>query len=222
VAVAAVGLAGCADSSGPPASGDRPGLRPGESYGIDVSSHQGAIDWTRVAADRIAFAYLKSSEGGDFVDARFAANWAAAQAAGVRRGAYHFFTLCRPGGEQATHFLRVAAPAADALPPAVDLELIGNCAARPEPAVVATELTMFLTRVEAAWHRPVLLYVGPEWEARYPTPETRARPRWVKATDRPPSPWAIWQLRALAEVDGVGGPVDFDLGQLGELGETRG
>ena len=46
--------------------------------GIDVSHHQGAIDWTAVAADDVAFAYLKASEGGDHRDRRFAANWRAA------------------------------------------------------------------------------------------------------------------------------------------------
>src|SRR5688500_14354078 len=31
----------------------RPSLRAGEDYGIDVSHHQGAIDWGRVAGDDI-------------------------------------------------------------------------------------------------------------------------------------------------------------------------
>jgi lysozyme len=197
-------------------AGARPRLLAGESYGVDVSSHQGAVDWQRVKADGIAFAYLKASEGGDFVDERFAENWTAARDAGVARGAYHFFTLCRPGSDQAAQFLRVAAPEAAALAPAVDLELIGNCAARPSPAAVAVELQAFLSRVEAAWRRPVLLYVGPEWEDRYPVAPS-ARPRWVKATDRPAGRWAVWQLRALANVDGIAEPVDLDVGRVGEL-----
>jgi lysozyme len=56
--------------------GFRPQLDRGETYGIDVSNHQGAIAWDRVAGDRISFAYVKASEGPDFVDARFADNWA--------------------------------------------------------------------------------------------------------------------------------------------------
>ena len=53
----------------------RPALGRGERLGIDVSNHQGEIDWARVAADGIDFAYLKSSEGRDFVDRRFMRNW---------------------------------------------------------------------------------------------------------------------------------------------------
>ena len=197
-------------------SDGRPGLRSGESYGIDVSGHQGIIDWRRVRADGIAFAYLKASEGGDFVDARFAANWAGAGDAGVAQGAYHFFTLCRPGREQAEQFLRVVAPANEALRPAVDLELIGNCAARPSPAEVSVELQAFLSRIEGAWHRPALLYVGPEWEKRYPIAPS-ARPRWIKASERPPGRWAVWQRRDLEKVAGIVGLVDLDVGRVADL-----
>ena len=69
--------------------------------GIDVSHHQGPIDWQRVAADDVAFAVIKATEGGDHVDDAFATNLREARAAGLAVGAYHFFTFCRPGGDQA-------------------------------------------------------------------------------------------------------------------------
>jgi lysozyme len=43
--------------------------------GIDVSHHQGPIDWTEVAKDRVDFVYIKATEGGDWVDTRFRQNW---------------------------------------------------------------------------------------------------------------------------------------------------
>ena len=61
--------------------------------GIDVSHHQGPIDWTALPVQGVDFAYIKATEGGDHRDTRFAENWRASRAAGVRRGAYHFFTL---------------------------------------------------------------------------------------------------------------------------------
>ena len=42
------------------------------AQGVDVSWHQGAIDWRALAADHVSFAYIKASEGGDHVDPRFA------------------------------------------------------------------------------------------------------------------------------------------------------
>jgi hypothetical protein len=74
----------------------RPRLNDGERYGVDVSAHQGSIDWGRVSHDGITFAYMKATEGGDFVDERFEETWNGAAAAGLDRGAYHFFTLCTP------------------------------------------------------------------------------------------------------------------------------
>src|SRR5919106_2541264 len=63
----------------------RPPLEQGERYGIDVSAHQDIIDWRRVAADGITFAYIKATEGGDFTDDRFEENWRGAQDTGLDR-----------------------------------------------------------------------------------------------------------------------------------------
>jgi lysozyme len=184
----------------------RPGLEDGERYGIDVSSHQGAVDWERVAGDGIDFAYVKATEGGDFVDERFEANWAGARAAGLERGAYHFFTLCTPGDVQGRHFLAVAPPEDGALPPAVDLELAGNCSARPPERAVDNELGRFLSTVEQAWGQEVVLYVGEDFEERYPGRETLDRPLWLRRfLLRPAGDWWIWQLHGRARVDGVEG-----------------
>jgi lysozyme len=58
--------------------------------GIDVSNHQGVINWSSVKAGGIQFAFCKATEGVDFVDARFTTNMANANAAGVLIGPYHF------------------------------------------------------------------------------------------------------------------------------------
>src|SRR5512133_181864 len=78
-------------------------------WGVDVSHHQGPIDWPRVASEpHLAFAFIKATEGGDWTDPRFAANWRGARAAGLLVGAYHYFTFCRPPLDQARHFLATA------------------------------------------------------------------------------------------------------------------
>lgn len=73
--------------------------------GVDVSSHQGKIDWGRLTREtRIDFAFIKASEGARLRDRRFLANWAAADGHAAR-GAYHFFTFCSPGAAQARNFI---------------------------------------------------------------------------------------------------------------------
>jgi len=161
--------------------------------------------------DRLA--YVKASEGGDFVDRRFGENWRAAGEAGLDRGAYHFFSLCTPGLVQARNFLAVASPDPVALAPAVDLELAGNCGERPDAAVVHTELDAFLRQVEDAWRTEVVLYVGDDFEARYGVRRGVVRPLWHRRFLLRPDvdDWQIWQVHGYAHVDGVSGRVDLDL-----------
>jgi lysozyme len=52
--------------------------------GVDVSNHQGEIDWPALAGSKVAFAYIKATEGGDFRDKRFQLNWEGAKGAGWR------------------------------------------------------------------------------------------------------------------------------------------
>jgi lysozyme len=193
--------------------GYRPGLEAGERYGVDVSSHQGAIDWGQVAGDDIDFAYIKASEGGDFVDQRFRENWEGAAAAGLDRGAYHFFTFCRSGAEQATNFLSELPSDPDALPPAVDLELAGNCSERPDRDSLRRELDTFLDRVEEATGQTVVVYVGADFEGRYQVRDDLDRPLWHRRVLRRPDVegWWIWQAYDRASVDGIHGAVDLNI-----------
>lgn len=196
----------------------RPDLHEGERYGIDVASHQGDIDWEQVPGDDIEFAYVKATEGGDFTDGRFAASWERAASVDLERGAYHFFTLCTPGAEQAEHFLRTV-PADDPgeLPPALDLELAGNCRERPPEEDVRAEVEAFIALVEAERGREVLLYVGDDWEDRYPVRDELDRPIWHRRwVQRPETEdWVVWQASGRAEVAGIEGPVDLDVARPG-------
>ena len=181
--------------------------------GIDVSHHQGRIDWPRVAADDVAFAYLKATEGGDYRDDAFARNWDAARAAGLAVGAYHFFTFCRPGAEQADNVLATVPAAADALPLVVDLEFGGNCGRVPAPADLRGELDAFLARVEPARGRRVVFYVTAEFLDAYGA-ALPPRALWRRSLLREPEPlarWVLWQYHNRGRVDGIDGPVDLDV-----------
>jgi hypothetical protein len=46
--------------------------------GIDVSDHQGAINWSSVAGNGVVFAYIKATEGDNVTQATFTTNWSAA------------------------------------------------------------------------------------------------------------------------------------------------
>ncbi len=190
----------------------RPGLGIGERYGIDVSEHQGRINWKSVRRDGIRFAYIKATEGGDFVDNNFATNWAAAGLAGIDRGAYHFFTLCAAGSRQAENWLRVLRSESGILPPAVDLELAGNCSERPALATMDRELGTFLSIVAARTHVQPILYVGHDFAARYAASPLLRRLQWrPRLLRRPSRTWVVWQVQPFAHINGINGRVDLDV-----------
>jgi len=183
--------------------------------GIDVSHHQGAIAWAKLPAQSVGFAWIKATEGGDGSDPLFRSNWNQAAAAGVRRGAYHFFTLCRPGAEQARNFIATVPFDPRALPPAVDLEYLGNCSRKPEPAKLRAELAVFLAAVEAHYRNRAILYLTPEFDRAYGISRAFDRPLWLRSLVRQPRfggrPWTIWQVSNFRRLDGISGRVDWNV-----------
>lgn len=192
-----------------------------EVMGIDVSSHQGEIDWAQVAGDGVVFAYVKATEGSGFVDSSFRRNWDGARAAGITPGAYHYFTLCSPGAQQAEDFLAAAPPDDSALPPALDLEFDGACEERPEAAHAQAEIDAFTTAVEREWGRRLVIYSSVEWRDHYGLPVAGPRPDWLFSADGRPEQedWAVWQLRFDGTVAGIAGDVDIDVARIEVLRE---
>ena len=192
--------------------------------GIDVSHHQGRIEWRKLRAQGVDFAYIKATEGGDFHDPRFAENWAAAGAAGIPRGAYHFFTLCRPGAEQATNFVTVVPNDATALPAAVDLEFLGNCQGKDASNRVELhrELRAFLGKVEAHTGRPAILYLTEEFDHAFGISAAFDRPLWLRNIVLEPRfgkrSWTIWQASNFRRLDGIEGRVDWNAADLTNRG----
>lgn len=185
--------------------------------GIDVSHHQGLIDWDKVARDDVAFAYIKASEGGDHRDSQFRRNSREAAQAGVATGAYHFFTLCKPGAAQATNFLSSIEGAPLTLPPAVDLEFGGNCNARPAKQDPDAELSAFMDRVQAATGRRPTIYATRDFHRFYLQRGPFAdEAYWVRDLVGDMEGYrggrtVLWQYAARGRVDGIEGPVDLNV-----------
>jgi len=180
--------------------------------GLDISHHNGVIDWAQVAKSGVTFVYVKASEGGDRADVRLAANLLAARQAGLKVGAYHFFTFCRPGEEQAKHFLSLVKPEAGDLPPAVDVEFVGNCRDVPSREVVRANLETWLALVEKTFARRAVIYSTADAADAFLT--GLPNPLWLRELPgEPKRAWTFWQFDPGGTVPGIGGSVDLDVFQ---------
>ena len=212
LAAAALVLAACgADREAPEGDGRAPLLPPG-AEGIDLSHHNGPVDWGRLGTAPLDFVYLKATEGTDHTDPRFQENWQAATRLGWQVGAYHFYLLCRKGAPQAENFIRQVEVRAGTLPPAVDLEHAHNCTARGGRDAALSELRVFLGALEAEYGAVPVIYTTPAFHSECLAGEGfEAHPLWIRSLDgKPQGPYAIWQYSMKGKVTGVEGPVDLN------------
>jgi lysozyme len=92
--------------------------------GIDISHHNGKIDWNLVKAAGVQFVFLKATEGANFVDSEFVTNRAGAKKAKLPCGAYHFFHPKDDVAKQVDQFCKtVSRLQAGDLPPVLDIEV---------------------------------------------------------------------------------------------------
>jgi lysozyme len=201
----------------PAQSGQTPDVSGYPVRGVDVSSHEGPIQWDQVKAGAIAFAYMKATEGDTFVDATFAANWRGAAAAGLAEGAYHFYDFCDAGADQAANFIKTVPFTAGALPMVLDLEESEDCAKMPPKAAFLKDLAAFVAKVQAAYGLKPVLYVnlsiyneyltevGPGYALWIADP-THAAPGMPAGTD-----WTFWQYSWNGKVPGIAPETDLDV-----------
>ncbi len=184
--------------------------------GIDVSHHQGKIDWSKVKEENFNFVFIKATEGGDFSDPEFKRNWEEASKVGLSKGAYHFFTFCKPGIEQAYNFINTVPVEPNALPPAIDFEFIGNCSKRPEKGLVLKELFAFIGEIEEKYGKSPIIYVTYDSYNQYLKGEIDKYNIWIRDIFFSPSlpdeqEWTFWQYGDRGQVRGINGPVDLNV-----------
>jgi lysozyme len=197
---------------------------PAYATGIDVSYHQGAIDWGRVAGAGNTFAFIRASAGTLTADSMYASNRSGASAAGIRVGSYHFGnpdTAPNDAANEAAWFLRNATVASGDLVPALDLEVSNGLSS----AALISWAQTWLSQVEAATGvRPVIYTNASFWSTSMANTDWFARngyglwiASWTTAS-QPTMPalnwagtgWTFWQHSSTASVPGVSGAVDAD------------
>lgn len=202
----------------------------GNAQGIDVSHHNGNIDFRKVAADGISFVFVKATQGKSFRSPKFLQFVRDAKAAGLLIGAYHYVDDSAGSVDaakaEAQNFYRAIRDAGGIgvfdLPPVMDYE--SNKKGYSKATITAVAKT-FLEEIHKLTGVKPLVYTYPAfignftglssyplWIARYSNQTPADASGWTR--------WDYWQYsdgaaggylpRGNRKVDGIIGNVDLN------------
>jgi GH25 family lysozyme M1 (1,4-beta-N-acetylmuramidase) len=185
--------------------------------GPDVSSFQhpngAAIHWTKVRKSGRTFAIVKATEGTTYTNPYFAKDYAAAGAAGLVRGSYHFARPATPivstAQAQAKAFAAQVGTVTSAktLPPALDLEVTGGL----NSSQLVTWAQVFLLKMRALTGRTPMLYTYPFfWSSIVNDPTAFRRfPLWMASYGASAPTSTLWQYTDSGKVKGISNLADL-------------
>lgn len=196
--------------------------------GIDVSTHQKTVNWTKVAASGIDFAMIKATQGrGEgvttrylrrFTDSQFKRNIEGASAAGLAVGVYHYMTAqtLAEAIEEADYFCDTIEPYRDKITlwAAADVESSMYLGKLSREALTAVT-RRFMDIVAYRGYKP-MLYTNPDHLVYRFTPDTfRDDDIWLASWTAKPlvdmPKMRIWQYGA-GRVDGITPKCDLNYG----------
>lgn len=180
-------------------------------HGIDISHYQRTVFWETLGDNaKMAYVYIKATEGGTHIDSRYKNNIDMAHEHGLKVGSYHFYRPKTPQQEQLDNFLAQCRPEDQDLLPMIDIETRGGL--RPE--AFRDSLMKFLDLVEKAYKQKPLLYTYTNFYnanlkghidnyklmvAQY----TAEEPRLADGRD-----FEMWQYTGKGHIKGINGYVD--------------
>lgn len=196
-------------------------------HGIDVSKHNGRINWPelrqmRFEELRLQFVFIKATEGASLTDKDFKNNWKQADGVGLYRGAYHFYIPWRTPESQFENFKRSVKLKKGDLPPVLDFELGTNALSQEQ---VIANLKTWLTLAENYYGVRPIIYTNADFYRRYIKENFVGYPLWIADY----SGWTLnryddavihfWQHSKSGYTDGIRGPVDYNvfLGDVEDL-----
>ncbi len=195
-------------------------------YGVDVSGWDPGIAWHSVAADGIAFAFMKSTEGTYYESDEFTSQYDGAAENGIVRGAYHFaIPDDSDGATQADYFIDHGggwSPDDITLPGALDIEYnpYGSTCYDLTKSEMAAWIADFNDEYDARTGRyPVVYSTANWWDSCVGSGSFgRDNPLWVAHYDVSApslqdgwSDYSFWQYSSTETVSGIPGGVDANV-----------
>ena len=190
-----------------------------EIHGIDISHHQGDIDWDElrekgmINETPIRFIMIKATEGATKIDDNFEDNFYQAREYGFTRGAYHFYSVHSPAKQQANFFINKVKLEKGDLPPVLDVEHKPKNQTDEEFKASVLE---WLEIVERHYGVKPIIYTYYKFKLQYLSdPVFDEYPYWIAHyyVDKVEyeGPWKFWQHTDVGKLPGIKGNVDFNI-----------
>lgn len=192
--------------------------------GIDVSKHQGEIDWAKVAADGVKFAFIRVGNrgygsGAIVEDAQFEANIKGAISNGIQVGVYFFSQAIneQEAMEEAKFVLDKIAPYKVQCPIVIDVEKVADSEARMNK-ISSEQRTantlVFLQAVEDAGYEAMLYHNMEMGLLMLDLAQFEEYNKWFAYYNKEiyyPYAFDVWQYSDKGRVNGINGDVDLNI-----------
>ena len=185
-------------------------------HGIDISHYQGNINWkmleqTRQGQFPIQFIFMKATEGGDYPDKRFVANFDSAKAHDFIRGAYHFYNPKTDADKQADFFINTVNLEPGDLPPVLDIEKKSK-----DIKKLQADLKHWLRRIEDHYGVKPIIYASYKFKTKYLNDSVfNSYPYWIAHyyvdSVQYKGDWKFWQHTDVGTLPGIEEQVDLNI-----------
>ncbi len=199
-----------------------------ESYysvqGIDVSSHQGEIDWAALAEEGVEFAILRIgyrgyTAGGLNADEQFAANLSAAQKNGIQVGAYFYSQAlsAEEAREEADYVLELLDGVTLELPVFFDWEkqtAEGSRTGNADVSILTDCALAFCQTIETGGYEAGIYFYSSLALDTYDLSVLTDYVFWLSQPGETPDfdyVFTFWQYSYTGTLDGISSDVDLDM-----------
>ena len=185
--------------------------------GVDVSRHNGTVNWEQLKFEGITFAYIKSTEGASHIDIKYVDNYKRAKQAEVKVGAYHFYTFGLNGSLQAKHFIHNTTVDSQDLVPAIDVEhspVNQYSKDRDYMHHIIVELIKLERDLYDYYGVRPLIYTNKDCYKLYIEGHFPENKIWMSDLHNEPQTkddnWIMWQFSHTGNIDGINGDIDLN------------
>lgn len=177
-------------------------------WGLDISHHNGKVNWPKLVITKPHFVFIKATEGVTIKDREFDSNWVYLKKHQITRGAYHFFSYKSTGKMQAESFISNVTLEKGDLPPVLDLEFSRKM---PSAKKLKKEVLSWIDIVEKHYKKKPIIYCSWRYYQKYLKNVSKDYLLWIcnyRSVPNDKIHWSFWQHSESFKIPGINNQFD--------------